>query len=328
MLSLKENFFETLKNGKPDAFVNSWEVTPQVWDPVFFFMSPVGPGGSCVTPLGVTLEWREDEPGVMPICTPDKLACPDVAEWKNYIKFPDFSKIELDWSQAKAHAEAVRAEGKLVLVWMTTGLFEMSHFLLGFEGALCGLYEEPEAMHELINAIKEMKLQQIELIYENLKPDVLNFHDDLGSKTSLFMAPDMWREFFKEPYREIYKSIKDKGMIAMHHSDTYAQPLAKDMVELGIDIWEGVLPTNDIQQIKKDTDYKLTLMGGIEASVVDVPDWTEEKVRAEVRRACREYSEGGCFIPCLTYGGEGSIFPGVNDIIMDEIRKQSEIYFK
>ena len=47
-----------------------------------------------------------------------------------------------------------------------------------------------------------------------------------------------------------------------------------------------------------------------------------------MQRACREYSEGGCFIPCLTYGGEGSIFPGVNDVIMDEIRKQNEIYFK
>lgn len=34
------------------------------------------------------------------------------------------------------------------------------------------------------------------------------------------------------------------------------------------------------------------------------------------------------FIPCLTYGGEGSIFPGVNDCIMDEIRNQNKLYFK
>ena len=79
MLSLKENFYETLKRGNPDAFVNSWEVIPQVWDPVFFFMSPVAPGGSAVTPLGVHLEWRADEPGVMPITTPDKLVVKDVS---------------------------------------------------------------------------------------------------------------------------------------------------------------------------------------------------------------------------------------------------------
>jgi len=199
---------------------------------------------------------------------------------------------------------------------------------MGFEDTLCNLYEEPEAMHDLINAIKDFKLSQLKLIKENLNPDVLMFHDDWGSKYNLFMSPELWREFYKEPYREIYKYIKDSGMIAMHHADSYCQPIVKDMVELGIDIWEGVLPSNDIQQIKKDTDYKLILMGGIDASVVDKKDWTEEVVRAEVARACREYSEGGCFIPCLTYGGEGSIFPGVNDCIMDEIRRQNAVYFK
>jgi len=122
--------------------------------------------------------------------------------------------------------------------------------------------------------------------------------------------------------------MKKHGIITMHHADCYCQPIAPDMVEVGIDIWEGILPSNDIQQIKKDTGYKLTLMGGIDASIVDTPDWTEDVVRAEVARACRDYSEGGCFIPCLTYGGEGSIHPGVNDIIMDEIRKQNKIYFK
>ena len=327
MLTLKENFFETLRRGNPDAFVNSWEVLPQVWDPIFFFMSPVAPGTSAVSPLGVTLEWREDEPGVMPICTPDKLVCPDVTKWKEYVKIPDMSKIELDWTQAQGHAAAIRAEGKLVMVWMPTGLFEMSHFLLGFENCLCSLYDEPEAMHELINAIKELKMTQIRIMHEKLQPDVFMFHDDWGSKHSLFMAPDMWREFFKEPYREIYGLIKELGMVTMHHADSFCQPICPDMVDIGIDIWQGVLPSNDIQQIKKDTDHKLVLMGGIDASIVDIPGWTEEAVRAEVQRACRKYHEGGCFIPCLTYGGEGSIYPGVNDTIMDEIRKQNAIYF-
>ena len=327
MLSLKENFFATIRGEKADAFVNSWEVLPLVWDPISAFITPAAPGKTTVSPLGITFHWRADEPGLMPVTTPDKLVVKDVADWKEYVKIPDLMAIDFDWTEAKAKAEAIREEGKLVLAWCPTGLFEMSHFLCGFEGALCGFYEEPEAMHEMIEAIKDMKLKQIELLWENLKPDVMNVHDDLGSKTSLFLSPDMWREFFKEPYREIYKSIKDKGMIAMHHSDSYAQPLVKDMVELGIDIWQGVIPTNDFAQIKKDTDYKLTLMGGIDGGKVDVPGWTQELIRDEVSRACREYSQCGCFIPCLTYGDEGSIFPGVNDAIMEEIRKQNAIYF-
>lgn len=328
MLSLKENVWETLKNGHPDAFVNEWEPFPQVWDPVFFYMSPLGPGQTAITPLGVTLYWGPEEPGAMPIVNDETKVVRDVTHWRDYVTFPDMTKVPLDWTQAQADAQKCRDAGKFVMVWNVTGLFEMSHFLMGFEDTLCNLYEEPEAMHDIINAIKDFKLSQLKLIKENLNPDVLMFHDDWGSKYNLFMSPELWREFYKEPYKEIYKFIKDSGMIAMHHADSYCQPIVKDMVELGIDIWEGVLPSNDIQQIKKDTDYKLILMGGIDASVVDRKDWTEEVVRAEVARACKEYSEGGCFIPCLTYGGEGSIFPGVNDCIMDEIRKQNAIYFK
>lgn len=328
MLSLKENVFETMKKGNPDAFVNEWEPFPQVWDPVFFYLFPVAKGQTAVNPWGVTIYWGENEPGIMPMVNDKTKVCPDVTEWRKYCKAPDLYSVPLDWTQAQADAEKIRAEGKFVMVWLPTGIFEQLHFLMGFEDTLMNFIAEPEAMHELIAYIRDFKLQQIRILHENLHPDVMMFHDDWGSKNSLFMSPDHWREFFKEPYREIFGAMKKEGIITMHHADSFCQPIVKDMVEIGIDIWEGVLPSNDIQQIKKDTDYKLTLMGGVDASVVDREDWTEDIVRAEVARACKEYHEGGVFIPCLTYGGEGSIYPGVNDCIMDEIRNQNRIYFK
>ena len=329
MLSLKENFFETMKKGKPDAFVNEWEVFPQVWDPVFSSMYPLAPmsGQTVKNPLGVTIYWGEHEPGAMPIVNDATKVVRDVTKWRDYVQFFDFRDKGLDWTQAKADAEKIRADGKFVMIWNVTGLFEMSHFLMGFEDTLCNLIEEPEAMHDLINAIKDFKLKQQEYIIEELKPDVLMTHDDWGSKRAMFMSPDVWREFYKEPWREIFTMIKSHGVIAMHHADSFCEPIVKDMVDIGIEIWQGVLPSNDIMKIKKETDYKLALMGGIDASIVDRADWTEEVVRAETARACRDYHEGGMFIPCLTYGGEGSIYPGVNDCIMDEIRNQSKIYF-
>ena len=92
------------------------------------------------------------------------------------------------------------------------------------------------------------------------------------------------------------------------------------MAELGVDIWQGVLPTNDIPKLKKQLGGRMTLMGGID-SKVDRVDATEEEIRAEARRACEAYSEGGYFIPCISYGGEGTIYPRVYDILSDEIAK-------
>ena len=329
MLSHKELFFETMKNGKPDAFVDEWTPFPQVWDPVFFYMYPIVPGGpSAINPLGVTLSWGEHEPGAMPIVNDETKVVRDVTKWRDYVEFFDFRDKGLDWTQAKADAEKIRAEGKFVMVWNVTGLFEMSHFLMGFEDTLMNLLEEPEAMHDLINAIKDFKISQQTYIIEQLKPDIFMTHDDWGSKTSLFMSPDLWREFYKEPWREIVKNIKDQGCVLMHHADSYLEPIVKDMLEIGIDFWQGALPTNDIQKIKKDTDYKMLLMGGIDVTKTDVPHWTEESVREQVAIACEKYHEGGMFIPSLTMGGEGSLYPGVDDIVVDEIRNQSKIYFK
>ena len=82
-------------------------------------------------------------------------------------------------------------------------------------------------------------------------PDVILSHDDWGSKNSLFMNPDTWREFFKEHYRRIYGYMKENG----------------------------VLPSNDILAMQKRLDGKMMLMGGIDAAIVDRADSTEKEIR-------------------------------------------------
>ena len=63
------------------------------------------------------------------------------------------------------------------------------------------------------------------------------------------------------------------------------------------------------------------------AEIPKVVDSTEEEIRKEVRRACEEYAPNGHFIPCITYGGPGCLFPHVDSIIDDEIEKYNkEVY--
>ena len=82
-------------------------------------------------------------------------------------------------------------------------------------------------------------------------------------------------------------------------------------------------------KLQKQLDGRMVLMGGIDASIVDRVDSTEETIRKEVRRACQEYAPGGHFIPCITYGGPGCLFPHVDPIIDDEIDKYNkEVYGK
>ncbi|MFR3264728.1 MAG: hypothetical protein ACLTQN_01780 [Blautia massiliensis (ex Durand et al. 2017)] len=55
----------------------------------------------------------------------------------------------------------------------------------------------------------------------------------------------------------------------MHHADSFLEPIIEDMVELGIDIWQGALPENDIPKLQKQLNrQRMTLMGGIDAAIV------------------------------------------------------------
>ena len=76
------------------------------------------------------------------------------------------------------------------------------------------------------------------------------------------MAPDVWREFFKAPYKKLYDYLHANGVLIVHHSDSFCEPIAEDIADTGADVWQGVLPTNDILSISEKLDGRMALMGG------------------------------------------------------------------
>lgn len=323
----KENLLALLHGKKQDAFVNEWEPYGNVFDPLMGATLTAKLGETVKDPWGVTVYWGEDEPGVMPIINEDTKVLKDITEWREYVHAPNLAEMDLDWSAAREQASQIRDQGRLAMSLMATGLFEQSHYLMGFEDTLMNLLMEPEDMHDFLDYLLEYKMTYARLLVENLHPDILLHHDDWGSKTSLFMSPDTWREFFKDRYKRFFDYFHENGVLIMHHSDSYCEPIVQDMIDIGIDIWQGVLPTIDIPKLQREFGKKIVFMGGID-SAIDMKDYDETQIREEVRRACREYAPGGSFIPSITYGAAGSIFPGVDDIVMDEINKQNAIYFK
>ena len=330
MLTKKQNFLETLKpDGKPDRLVNDYEfVVPVMIDPLQRYTRGMRKKG-CTTKdrWGTTYLWPETQMFAFP--SEDDLVCPDVTEWKNTVKVPDLiancSAPEL-WEDAKAAAAKVNRDEQLVMSFMGTGIWEQAHNLMGISNLCMALYEEPEDTLELLEAIGEYRFQYTKLLVDNLHPDIIISHDDWGSKYSMFISPAMWREFIKPQYVKMYNYMKENGVLIMHHADSWCESIAEDMVDLGIDVWQGVLNTNDIPKLQEQLKGRMTLMGGID-SIIDRPDATEEEIRFQVRKALEAYAPGGHFIPSITYGLPGTLYPHVNPIMTDEIAKYNkEVY--
>ncbi len=330
MLTKRQNFMETIRGGKPDRYVNQYEYMNIVTaTPLLAKYPPVAPGQmNYVGAWGITWSWPEGTPGGFPVHTPDKIVIKDIENWRDYIQAPDLNFTAEDWAPYAAMMEKIDRSEEFAAVVMFPGIFEMCHHLLEIQNCLMAFYEYPDEMHELIDFLTEWELKYAEQICKYMKPDAVFHHDDWGSQISTFISPDMFREFIKPAYEKIYGYFKARGVeIVVHHSDSYAATLVPDMIDMGIDVWQGVMNTNDIPALIEQYGGKITFMGGIDSASVDRPDWTPELAAQEVRKSC-EHCGTRYYIPNLSQGMAMSTFPGVYEAVSAEIDKMSRELFR
>ena len=323
MLTKKQNLLETIKGGSPDRFVNQYEfMDVAIFLPGFKY--PLAPGQTVKDDWGITFTFPEDQIGAFPIHDDTHKVLKDITQWREQVKAPSLDFKDEEWAPAIEQASKVNREEQFLAAGQMPGIFEMTHHLMGMEDALMALYEEPEEMHGLIALLKDYELRRAEQIIDRLHPDALFHHDDWGGQSSTFLSPDMYADFFLEPYKEIYKFWKDNGVeLIVHHSDSYAATYVPLMIEMGIDIWQGAMSTNNIPKLIEQYGKQITFMGGLDSGAIDFPEWKPEICAEHVRKACQSCGKH-YFIPCLTQGLGFSSFPGV----YDEVSKQIDIISK
>ena len=329
MLTIKQNLLETIHGGNPDRYVDQYEYLAFVPDPIAGQSPrPKRGGGPVVNAWGVTNNWPENVPGSFPVHTPDKIVVKDITRWRDYVHAPKTKLPDSAWEGAYAMAEKVDRNEKFLSSMTAPGMFEQTHHLCEIQRALINFYEEPEHVKDLIKYIRDYELALAEEICSRLHPEAMFHHDDWGSQKSTFLSPAMFDEFYLEPYKEVYGYYKAHGVkLIVHHSDSYAATLVPEMIEIGIDIFQGALTTNNIPELIAKYGEKISFHGGIDNGLVDRADWTEENVEKYTRqiiKACGKHY----FIPGLTAGGPGSTFPGVYQAASAVIKKMSEEDFK
>lgn len=328
MLTPKQNMLEVIRGGNPDRFVNQYEAIQLLFHP-FMFASPLLQPGqeNVVNAWGVTNTFPKGVPGAFPVHTPDKIVVKDIEDWKDYVHAPSLKFTQDQWDMVKAQYDAVDGEQAFKAAFVAPGLFEQTHHLCEISNALVYYITNPDEMHDLIKYLTEWELELAEGICSNLHPDMLFHHDDWGGHDSTFMSVPMFEEFLLEPYKEIYGYYKSHGVdYIVHHSDSYAATLVPDMIEMGIDVFQGCMETNNIDQLIAKYGDQISFMGGIENGICDKADWTEESVDEYVRQVCKKYGHKS-FIPCIAQGGPGSVYKGVYTSIAKTIDTINEEQF-
>ena len=314
MLTAKENLRQTIiKDGKPDRFVNNYEGIYLMMHPQIIHSGALlNPGDyGKVNAWGVTFDFPEYVPGAFPVHTPDKIVVKDIEKWEEYVKAPSLDFPDAEWEMFQQQYEEVTASGKCyAATFFAPGIFEQTHHLCSIDEALIYYIDEPERMRDLVKYLTEYELRMAEDICDKLHPEAIFHHDDWGTERNSFLNPEMFEEFFVEPYKQLYGYYHDHGVeFVFHHNDSYSANLVPYMIEMGIDVWQGAMSTNNVKDMLDKYKGQIAFMGGIDNKFVDFAGWTPE----DIERVAYEWLDGFDFqsyIPCITQGGPGSTMSG------------------
>jgi len=223
------------------------------------------------------------------------------------IKFYDEYGWHADMPVHKANVSAyeefqAKFSDRMCLIPQIGGvqLYESMWVIMGQARFAYYCRKDPAYIHRLVNDRKEAQLHILDEI-KRYKPVAVFGGDDMGQKGRPLMAPETFRTFFKEPYREIFTKIHEMGAIAFNHSCGNITELLPDYIEAGLDGWQSLEPASliDHASLKKTYGKKFLFVGALDSR--EISFGTPASIRKHVRAQLLNMGKGGGYIPGPTH---------------------------
>lgn len=184
-------------------------------------------------------------------------------------------------------------------------LYERAWTLRGLEQLLADFIENPAFVEDLLHAICEYNLRQLEAAL-GYDLDAVYFGDDWGQQHGLQMGIDTWRRFIKPVLRRMYGFVRQRGKYVFIHSCGDVDELFDDLVELGVNCFNPFQPeVMDVAALMKKYRGRLAFHGGLSTQKT-LPRGTPEDVRRETRWLIDLGREGG-YILAPAHAVEGDV---------------------
>ncbi|MFA5689838.1 MAG: uroporphyrinogen decarboxylase family protein [Kiritimatiellales bacterium] len=199
-------------------------------------------------------------------------------------------------------------------------LFERAWTLRGMENLMIDMIDHPEFVHELLTAIADYNIAQVQkaLTYDI---DAVYFGDDWGQQHGLIMGPALWHEYIYPQIKRMYSTARTAGKFVMIHSCGDVDELFDDLIAAGLNSFNPFQPeVMDIWSILPEYRGRLTFHGGLSIQKT-LPFGTPDDVRRESRRLL-ELGAAGSYIFSPSHAVESDTsFENILTFI-DEARSQ------
>ena len=291
-----------------------------------------GPNGG-YDPWGVHYTVESSAGVVASIPEPGNFILEDVTKWEEVIKVPEHFK-DWDWERASKAELAQIPYDPEQSIFVAKGwddFFQQFIGMMGFTEGLCALYDEPEAVHALLDFMCDTVIDITKNVLYYYKPEAYYLLDDSASKLTPFVGREMFEEFFVPRYKRTLDLVRDAGIPVLYHNCGRCEDLLPPMVRLGVKIWDPAQVENDLTEVKNRFGRQLIINGGFEFKPRDIEAVTEEEAREVVRDHFERLAPNGGWI----FGGMVQSLdfmnPKVQQInawIKDEAEKLSVEFYK
>ena len=203
----------------------------------------------------------------------------------------------------------------------TWGIFETTRALMGFEGLLYALYDQPGLVEAVLDRMGHFLFGLFQRVLELPRLGAVWFADDLSSTDTYFINPQWYRQHLFPWMRKYGEAAAARGLPLIYHCDGRMWEVLPDVVECGFAAIQPVEPkAMDILEVKRRYGKHLCLIGNINLGGSLVRG-TPEQVEAEVRQRIRELAPGGGYM----VGSSNSI---TNYVPLDNFRAMVEATLK
>ncbi len=209
-------------------------------------------------------------------------------------KYPWPSMDDVDFSSIEKAVKYL-PEGMRVIAAPQGGIYEEAWLTMGNEAFMLNLYQAPELIQKVCDAIGETLLKMFERFAQYEHVGALWLSDDIAYTEALIMSPETIRTYLIPWYERFAAVAHEHGKLFFFHSDGDLTPLLDDFIAIGFDAIHPIEPkAMDVLEIKKRVEGKLALLGSVD---LDFPlsRGDPKDVESYVKKRIKLAAPGGGF---------------------------------